>query len=397
MAGKRAIIIITLMLSIFLPGCWSRTEIESLAIIGGLGVDKVEQDGKERFVLSAEIIRPALAGGTQSGGGGEGKPVYWRVSSVGDTFSDAERNLNLRIPRRVFYGHLKFVLINEKLARHGLGDVFDYLSRNMRIRPRVMVLVTSEKASDELNKFAELETTVARQIEEMQRIATTRSSKALIMDLAKTTDQLVTPGLDPLIARLSSIQSPPTVPGGDPIEVFRMTGGGAFQVDKFVGWLDDDETRGYLLGTGRAKSGPFSLKLYPHATRDVAIMMTRATSKLKVETGDEEITANIEITAEGDLSEFHRSEEIATKEGIELLEKKFGEAIEKDVMKAVKKSQKLKSDIFGFGAAIHRSNPKEWKKIEKQWYDVLPKLKVKLKVDASIRRTGMIGEPFKPE
>ena len=29
--------------------------------------------------------------------------------------------------------------------------------------------------------------------------------------------------------------------------------------------------------------------------------------------------------------------------------------------------KQYKSDIFGFGEAIHRSNPKEWKKIKKQW------------------------------
>lgn len=398
MVNKKATIAAILIFSLFLPGCWSRTEIESLAIIGGLGIDIVEQGGREKFILTTNIIRPALAGGgTEAGGGGQGKPIYWRVTSLGDTMAEAERNINLRIPRRIFYGHLRFVVISEKAARKGLTDIIDYLHRNMRIRPRVLILMTPKKAADELVKTSELETTIARQLEEMDRISLARASKATIMDLSETTDQLVTPGLDPLVAKLTSVTSPPTEPGGAPVEVFRLTGGGAFQIDKFVGWMDAEEIRGVLLATGQAKTGPFSITVHPHPTKDVSIMMTRADGNVKVETHGKEVTAIIEIIAEGDLSEYHKTDEIATEEGMKLLDKKFGESIEKEVMKSVKKAQELKSDVFGFGAELHRSNPEEWKKLEKNWYEIYPKIKVKTKISAHVRRTGMIGNPFVPK
>lgn len=398
MVNKKTVIAISLLLSLFLPGCWSRTEIESLAIVGGLGVDVVEQGGQEKFLLTTTIIRPALAGGgAEAGGGGQGKPIYWRVSSLGDTMAEAERNLNLRIPRRIFYGHLRFVLVSEKVSRQGLADIFDYLHRNMRIRPRVMVLMTPQKAADELVKTSELETTIARQLEEMERIALARATKAVIMDLSETTSEIITPGLDPLVAKLTSVESPPTEPGGNPVEIFRLTGGGAFQIDKFVGWMDPEEIRGVLLATGQAKTGPFSVRVHPHRTKDVSIMMTRGLGKITVETNGQEVTANIEMKVEGDLSEYHETDEIATDEGIKLLDKKFAEAVEEEVMRSVKKAQKLKSDVFGFGAELHRSNPEEWKKLEKNWYEIFPKIKVKTKIAAHVRRTGMIGNPFVPK
>lgn len=398
MVNTTKIIAVILIISLFLPGCWSRTEIESLAIIGGLGIDVDKQGGKEKFVLTASIVRPALAGGgTEAGGGGQGKPIYWRVSSLGDTMAEAERNVNLRIPRRVFYGHLRFVLISEKAARKGLTDIFDYLHRNMRIRPRVLVLMTSKRATEELITSSELETTIARQIEEMDRISLAQASKATILDLSETTEELIAPGVDPMVARLTTVTSPPTEPGGDPVKVFRLTGGGVFRIDKFVGWMDAEEIRGLLLATGQAKTGPFSISLHPHPSDDVSIMMARATGNIKVKTKGEEVTANIEIVAEGDLSEYHKTDEIATDEGIKKLEKKFAEEINRQVMKSVKKAQKLNSDVFGFGAQLHRSNPKEWKKFEKKWYEVFPKIKVKTKITAHVRRTGMIANPFKPK
>ncbi len=398
MVSKRVVIIIALILVFFLPGCWSRTEVETLAIVTNIGIDTVEQDGHVKFLLTANIIRPPLAGGgTQGGGSGAGKPVYWRVASLGDTLSDAERNLNLRIPRRIFYGHLRFVVINEKVARKGLADIIDYLHRNMRIRPRVLLLLTPEKAFDTLIRQAELEPDLARMIDEMDRMALSRSSKAFIDDLAHTTGQLTASGIDPLVAGITPIESPPTEPEGKPVKVIRINRGGAFRVDKFVGWLDSDEVRGYLLGIGKAQSGPFSITLKPHSHKDVNIMMTRATGKIKVDTDGDEVTAVIEISAEGDLSEFHTTEEIATDEGMKILGQKFSDAIKTEVMKAVKKSKELKSDIFGFGAALHRDNPAEWKRFEKHWYEVLPRIKVTVKVTAYVRRTGMTAEPFKPE
>lgn len=398
MESKRLITIIILILGLLMSGCWSRTEIENLAIVTGIGIDVVENNGQEKFLLTANIIRPALAGGgTEGGGGSAGKPVYWRVSSYGDNFSEAERNLNLRIPRQIFYGHLRFVLINRKAASRGLADVFDYLHRNMRTRPRVLILMAQGRAFDTLINQPELETNIARQIEELSRFSVARSSKAYITDLANTTGQMIAPGIDPVIAVLAPIEESPAEPGGKPVKVFRINRGGAFRVDKFVGWLDSGETRGYLLGIGKAKSGPFPVKLRPHFTKDVNIMMNRASGDIKADVHGDEVTAKIEIRAEGDLSEYHETDEIATNEGMKMLEKKFGEAIKAEVMSAVKKSKELKSDFFGFGEELHRSNPAEWKKLEKQWYDIIPKIKVTVRVTANVRRTGMIADPFKPE
>lgn len=398
MDGKRLISIIIVILGLLLPGCWSRTEVENLAIATGIGIDVVKNDGKEKFLLTANIIRPALAGGgTEGGGGNAGRPIYWRATSLGDTLSEAERNMNLRIPRQIFYGHLRFVVISKKAASRGLADIIDYLHRNLKIRPRVLVLMAPGRATDALINQPELETSIARQLEELTRFSAARSSNAFIEDLEKITDQLITPGIDPVITVLAPVEAPPAEPGGKPVKVYRVNRGGAFQVDRFVGWLDSGETRGYLLGTGQAESGPFPVELHPHFTQDVTIMMTRASGNIKVDARADEVTAAIEIRAEGDLSEFHTIDEIATEEGMKLLEKKFGEAIKTEVMRAVKKSKEFKSDFFGFGESLHRSDAAAWKKLEKQWYDIIPQIKVIVKVNANVRRTGMIADPFKPE
>ena len=56
--------------------------------------------------------------------------------------------------------------------------------------------------------------------------------------------------------------------------------------------------------------------------------------------------------------------------------------------------QKLKCDVFGFGEKVHVSNPKLWKKLEKNWDNEFAELQVNAKVDFYIRREGIRTLPF---
>ena len=396
MKSKLSLLAVLILAFPLLAGCWSRYEIENLAIVGGMGIDRIQEDGKERYLLTLDVIRPGLSGGGTEGGG-RGKPIYWRITATGDTLVDAERNINLRSPRRVFYGHMRFVAISEKIAREKLPDVIDYLARNSEVRLRILILLTRERATDALINYPELENTIARQVTEMASITGGIVSKFKIWDLAQTIDQLITPGLDPVMAELMTPFSVPAEPGGGPIKILRFGGGGVVKKDKLVGWLTDGETRGYLLGAGEAQEGalPVSLKNQPEP--DTNINLTRSSRQLTVNVEGNKVTAKMLIHAEGDLGEYNGKEEVATHEGVLKLETKFKEEVEKEVRQSFKKAQELNADIFGLGNRLHERNPKAWKKMEKDWYKILPNVKLEIKVTAHIRRTVAISEPFIPK
>jgi spore germination protein KC len=64
------------------------------------------------------------------------------------------------------------------------------------------------------------------------------------------------------------------------------------------------------------------------------------------------------------------------------------------VKEAVKVAQSAKSDIFGIGEGMKRSNPKEWEGLKKEWNQTFAKAKVYVTVDSIIRRTGMRTKPY---
>lgn len=77
------------------------------------------------------------------------------------------------------------------------------------------------------------------------------------------------------------------------------------------------------------------------------------------------------------------------------MEEKEELKIKEDIENTIRKVQEeYKSDIFGFGEAIHRSNPEMWNLLKKDWDDrEFPDLKVHTEVDVKIRRLGTTTQP----
>ena len=64
-------------------------------------------------------------------------------------------------------------------------------------------------------------------------------------------------------------------------------------------------------------------------------------------------------------------------------------------MKAVNMAQnELKTDIFGFGEAIHRRYPRLWEKIKDDWDDEFVRLPVNITVKFETDKLGQITKPF---
>lgn len=62
-----------------------------------------------------------------------------------------------------------------------------------------------------------------------------------------------------------------------------------------------------------------------------------------------------------------------------------------------KVQQEFKSDIFGFGEVIHRSNPQAWKKLKDNWDQTFVNLPVSVKTDIKIRQLGKVTNSFLEE
>lgn len=106
----------------------------------------------------------------------------------------------------------------------------------------------------------------------------------------------------------------------------------------------------------------------------------------------------VKISGEANVAEVNTKIDLSSPSVIAQLEKQSNKDVKDIITKTVHKAQKdFKSDIFGFGKAIHKNDPKAWVKLKDKWSDTFPDITVNIDVDIHIRREGTINNPFHNE
>lgn len=171
-----------LIVTPLLTGCWDRTEIESLAVVLGIGIDLADPEDQQPSVpdvthteepssapqspmihLTAQLAVPGQIPLGPGGGGGGGKgatptQAVWVVGADGHTVNDALVHLQQRVAGRLYLSHLRITAVSEKfLRRVGVDNLNDFLRRNSEIRRTGYVVVTKEKAAEVISAAPPLE------------------------------------------------------------------------------------------------------------------------------------------------------------------------------------------------------------------------------------------------
>lgn len=402
--NKRIRFSFVLFLLILCSGCWSRTEVEELAIVTAIGIDDIIYKGEEKLRFSMLIVKPDEMGDS-AGGRGQGAPA-WFGFAQGDTLFEAVENFSTTSSKKLFGGHVSSIILGESIARKGVSDVIDFVQRHKAHRLRNWVLVAEGSAQEALGIHPELRTLPSEELEGLLGLNANMTSKSYAVDLKSFLVDLAVPGKEAVLPVLEirevgrEIEHPGGEAAGDKSKHKNVSlkGLAVFKGDKMVGKLRDIETRGFLWVIGKAKGG-ILIASDPHQEEPhVAINMTRASSKIMPEVVDGKLIITVKIKAEGNLGEYGKAHGTTKPEDIERIEKSYAAVIKNEAERAITKCQKVyNSDIFGFGAIVHRKQLKYWKeyKLEENWSEMFSDVPIRVEVEAKIRRTGMIGDSLK--
>lgn len=376
----------TVLMSIT-TSCWSRHELDTLAIVKAVGIDKVEEDGK--LNLTFQIVKPSqMQGSSQSSSTDSSSKGVWVLTSTGYTVFDAVRNATMQSDRRIFLSQNKIIVIGEELARQGISPILDFFNRDGEPRRLSWLLVSRGKASDIINAQHEQEMIPAQAIDGLIESShlTSMGVKVNLNDFFKN---LSNPTSDPVACRIELIE------GKDSKSQMRCTGASVFKEDRLVGFLDEKETRGLNWILGNVKGGIIVVKSPIEENKNIAFEIIRANSKIIPEIQGGQITITVEINEEGNLGEQMSNVELTKPGMLTELEKRKAEVISKEIQGVLKRAQREWGvDIFGFGKAVHSKYPMEWKELKSKWQqDVLPEINVRVKVNAQIRSEELSSAP----
>ncbi len=387
-------IIVILIISLT-SGCWNRRELSDLSIAMALGVDK---DGND-YLVTAQIINPGEIATEMN----TTRTSVTSYSAKGSTVFEALRKLTKQSPRKIYLAHTRTIVFGEDLAREGIAKALDFFSRDHEFRTDFYILVArGAKATDVLNILTPLEKIPANKIYSSLQTSEEAWASTHAVQLDELISKLVSKGNNPVLTGIlikGDIEEGNkllNVEQVEPSAFLLIDSLGVFRGDKLVGWLDMSESIGFNHITDNVKS---TLIVVPCPDGGkIGFEVTSAKPKIKANVIDGEPKIDVENFVEGFIDEVQCDIDLSKTESIYEVEKILSDEIKRKMDRAVEKTQKdLKSDVFGFGEAVHRADPKAWNELKEDWNKEFENLEVNIKVTTRIRRLGTITDSFQEE
>ncbi|PJO43201.1 Ger(x)C family spore germination protein [Lysinibacillus xylanilyticus] len=383
---------VLLILSSILAGCWDKRELNELGIMLAIGIDKVE-DG---YRVTAQVVVPSEVSTKTS----TGRSPVIMFQERGETVYEAFRKITKKSPRRIYPGHLRMLVLGEDLAEEGIAESLELLSRNWELRSDFFVAIAKDRTAEEVLNV----TTTIENIPANEMFNTLKTSEAiwaatrgftldqLIADLTSEGKEAVLTGI--LVTgeqeKGSSKQNMESITPSALIQYDELA---VFKKDKLIGWLTERESRGFNGIVNEVQSSVTVISCPAGGKATIEINQVDSKMKGKINKGKPEVDINIKV--KGDVGEVECLINLNKQETLVELEKNTKKYMEETINLTIETVQKhYKSDIFGFGEAIHRSNPKEWKKIKEHWDEEFAEMKVNVKVDVKLVHTSTEGNSF---
>jgi spore germination protein KC len=384
--------------ALLLSGCWSKKELTDLAIVSAIGIDKNEEG---RYVGTMQIINPGnVTSGMQGGGGSQGPPVSI-ATGTGDSIVELSRRTSRKLSRRLYYAHTNLVVISEDLVREEkISNILDALERDAEFRSTaIIVIAQGTKASDIVKVLTAIEKIPSNKVIKTLKFTEKLWGENISVNMQDAIKTLVSPGKELVVSgfRLSGdVNKGKKMDNTQQTEPSTSIYPGSlaiFKNGKLTDWIDTETARGAVFLLDKIKSSAIGVNW---GGKDEAILYELVRQKTKVmakmEKGKPRVS--IDVRAEGNIGEIRVPVDLTNPHVLLKLEKAVEKEIKKEMTKAVKQAQENKSDIFGFGEAIHRADPDYWEKMKSEWNDVyFPQVNTDISVDAFIRRTGLRNAP----
>ncbi|WDM21785.1 Ger(x)C family spore germination protein [Paenibacillus polymyxa] len=393
---KRRIGGLCLVLLLFAPllsGCWDSVELNQRAVVAGIGIDLV---GESDYEVSLQVIVADEIAGAKARG--DTPVVLYREK--GKNLFQALRRASQRVPRIISLAHTKLVVIGEKLARAGIGDMMDSLERSTEIRlPVKMLVARGNTGKDVLAIMTAIGRIPANDIS--GKLET--SERLYAGDYAVTIDDVIRSlshkGGGPVLTglgvngNLEQAASKNNVDNILPKAIVHINGMGVFKKDRLVHWLDDDQAIGLSMINNKVKSAQTTLSCGKNReTIGIETLFSATKIHTRMEQGEPIFVINLKQT--GAVQEAECSINLQSPEVMKRLQEQWSEETKKVIALTVRDIQRTRSDVIGFGLALERSHPQQWKKLSPDWSRYFAESTVRIQVTSILKHTQSRTNPY---
>ncbi|MFC4100595.1 Ger(x)C family spore germination protein [Paenibacillus xanthanilyticus] len=373
---------------VLLAGCWDRHELNDLGIVSAIGFDKKG----DKIQVTVQILDPSEISGVAGKASGSASVVAYEETGV--TVDDAMGRLTVKAPNPLYLSHTRMVVIGEQMAREvGVGKVMDYLSRERQMRTDFFIIIAKKaRATDVLGIFTAIAKIPGNKMYSSLETSAKEWAPVKGVHLVELINDLVTPGKQLALTGIriegdrKKGMTPANIDNIRSAAKLTYNGLGVFHGDKLVGWLNEEESKGYKYIQGEVVRTVGFVECGPKEYTVFRIIRAETKQSLRMKGGKPFVTVHLRI--EGDVNEQTCDMDLSRPETIAKLQRMAEAKTVGILTRTVRRAQSLRSDIVGFGNLVERKAPKYWKAHEAQWADIFPKLDFDVKVSFHIRRVG---------
>ncbi|MBO7742919.1 Ger(x)C family spore germination protein [Paenibacillus sp. MWE-103] len=370
-------------LTLMLSGCWNSRELNNLAIVTGMGIDRM--DGTGQYLVSFQVVNPSTVSSNLNGGGPGDQPIVVYSAAEKSLFG-AMRKASQKISRQLFFSHTQLLVIGEAMARGGVQELFDFFDRSHEFRLNMSVIVSKDSTAQAiLRKVTPLEKASASGLNKRLKMTQSVWAHNLTVDVK----EIITAQSRAQDMALSGIENTPEK------GIMIYDGLAVFREGKMIGWLKGEHAIAILMLKNKIKSTIFQLSC-PHSKEKLFVELIGAKSSLHVDMRSGKPAFHVRIKEEGNVSEVHCPVDLNNKATMVKLQREWADRTQAMVEATIRTSMNERADILGFGDAISRKYPKAWKLMERNWRESYADADFDVTVEAYLRNTGMTLKAYIP-
>ena len=381
---KFVLIIITLFILLISSGCYNYKEINDMAIVSSIGIDKDNKNDK--YIVSAQIMNSKESENSED----SQITVY---TKEGDTVHEALRNITLKSPRKLYGNHLSKIVLSEEVAKEGIDNILDIFNRITEVRNEfIITIVKEDKASDVLKVLTTTESIPAEYVKLSLKIADKTSGLTYATKLDEFISLYLKKGIDPVVPVLkidkkekkgTTINNITTT---NPISKIVIEDLAVTNKGKLETYLKNEEVIGYNFLRNQIQKMIIPVKC-DDENNYASISILKNKTKSSAEKKDNKYIINFNINSEAIITEYNCRKDLTDEKVIKKLEKDTEKKIKRYIKKSLNKQKETKGKFLGLERIIYLDYPK----YKNEDYSV------KYNVNVNLVRKGEIRNSIKGE
>ncbi|MGE7625356.1 Ger(x)C family spore germination protein [Viridibacillus sp. NPDC096237] len=363
---NKGLLIIVIILSTLLTGCWDVNDPEQVLYIHGIGVDF--KDGQ--YEVYAQVIDFSNTAKNELT---VNKPTQSEVGyATGKTVSEAVFKLYHSMDAKVFWGFVSYIIFSEEaLKNERANHIIDTFIRYRETRYQIWVYGTTGSVKDillttpNLNKSLVLsELGNPENSYEQESFIKPINFRTLIIGLNEPNHEISIPFVS--IKKWETEQ-----------EVKNeavLSGVGVLSPHEFKGFISAEQVRGLQWMSEDTKRGEVTATVGSNKEQHLTVVIDKVKVKVKPIVSKDKVKFDIDIKLNANIGEFQK------KVPIDEVRKEVIKEVKKEINDTYKEALENDADIYRLSEYLYRKNVRAWKKFQKNGKVELNKDSMKLSV-----------------